>query len=163
MVAALEPSDKAAWLSHHGITQRGSLPSGPILNIEVEQTNKPGGSFTALAGLLRSPALPEPVQMGDLLAALPLHLPDSSWSNRPRAIAVRHIEQSGFAVVVLSPNVIAGTGNWPVLDGVRDLTIEESREMLADYIDPRYPGLRGMEPRPDGHPQILVGDSGMQP
>lgn len=161
VIAAREASDKALWLSNHGITQRGNLDRS-IANIEVEQTDKAGGSFTALAGILRSRALPEPVQLGNLLAALPLHLPTSSWSNRPRAIGVQHIEQSGYGVLVSSPYIFAGSGNWPVIDGVRDMSIEESRKVLTDYIDERYPGMRGMEPRPDGHTQIMVGDSGMQ-
>lgn len=161
IVAAREASDKDFWLGNHGIAYRGNLDRS-IANIEVEQLDTPGGSFTALARLLRSRALPEPVQLGNLLAALPLHLPDSSWSNRPRAIAVQHLEQSGFGVLVASPNVFAQTGNWPVIDGVRDLNIEESREVLANYIEEHYPGLRGMEPRPDGHGQFFVGDSGMQ-
>lgn len=161
VVAAREASDKDFWLSNHGIAYRGNLDRS-IANIEVEQLDTPGGSFTALARLLRSRALPEPVQLGNLLAALPLHLPDSSWSNRPRAIAVQHLEQSGFGVLVASPNVFAQTGNWPVIDGVRDLNIEESREVLANYIEEHYPGLRGMEARPDGHGQFFVGDSGMQ-
>jgi len=53
VVAAREPSDKDFWLSNHGIAYRGNLDRS-IANIEVEQLDTPGGSFTALARLLRS-------------------------------------------------------------------------------------------------------------
>ncbi|QIM22383.1 hypothetical protein G7075_16590 [Phycicoccus sp. HDW14] len=126
------------------------------------ETDKVGGSFTSLSRLLGSPALPNPVKLGNILAALPLHLPGSSWSDSPRAISVEHIGQSGFDTLVLSPNVFVQSGNWPVIDGIREVNLEESRILLGDYIGNHYPGLRGAEPRPDAHPQIFIGDSGMQ-
>ncbi|WP_442274027.1 YaaC family protein [Terrabacter sp. 2TAF16] len=161
VAAALEPDDKRFWLSNHGIDHRGSLDRSTV-SIQVQQTDAPGGSFTALARLLRSPGLPNPVDLGDLLAALPLHLPDSSWSDRPRAIAVQHVAHSGFGVIIASPYVFARTGNWPPNEELRNLSIEASRRLLSEYINEHYPSLRGAEPRPDFDPQLIIGNSGMQ-
>lgn len=160
VVAALEPVDEHIWLSNHGIEYCGNLDRS-ITNIEVVQNESPGGSFTALARLLRSPALSKPVQLGDLLAALPMRLPMSSWSGRPRAIVVQHLKRSAGAFLVLSPDVFARTGIWPAIDGSVDVDIEESRGTLARYIDENYPSLRGMEPRPDGYAELVVGEAGM--
>jgi len=160
VMAAREPSDERLWLSNHGIGYKGSLDRS-ITNIAVEELAKPRGAFTSLARVLRSPGLPEPVPLGDLMAALPLRVPDSSWSSRPRAIAVHHLNQSEGGILTSSPYVFAGTGLWPVLDRSQG-ELADSRRMLSEYIENHYPDLRGTEPRPDGQARLTVGDSGMQ-
>lgn len=161
IAAALEPDDNSYWLTNHGVDHVGSLDRS-LCSIQVQETDRPGGAFTKLASLLNSPGLPDPVQLGDLLAALPLHLPPSSWSDRPRSIGVRHLNQSSAAVLVNSPSVFAATGNWPVLADAQNGSLEDSRAVLARYVDEHYPSLRGMQPRPDGYAQLYVGQEGMQ-
>lgn len=160
VVAALEPSDERLWLSNHGIGNAGSLDRS-IVNIQVLELDRERGAFTTLARLLGSPGLPEKVALGDLMAALPLRVPECSWSNRPRAIGVNHMDQSVGGVLTTSPYVFARTGLWPAIDGIQG-DLAQSRRALSAYIAKHYPDLAGAEPRPEGHARIAIGDSGAQ-
>ena len=157
IAAALEPEDGRFRLSNHGIDHEGNLDRS-VRNIQVQETERGNGAFTTLARLLRSPGLPEPVHLGDLLAALPFSQPESSWSDRPRTVGVEHV---GLGLT-LSTDVVAATGTWPLLDRTYTGSIEQSREVLASYLTKHYPGFAGVQPRPEGHAQLKVGDSGMQ-
>lgn len=160
VAAALDPSDKFR-LGSHGIEHVGSL-NRSIRDITVQQTETGGGSFTKLAELLRSPGLPEPVELGDLMAALPLRTPVASWSDRPQAVGIEHISQNSGAWLVLTPKVLARTQGWIAMPDLMALPPAERRERLSSYIDKHYPRLAGMEPLPDGHAQLVVGDYSMQ-
>ena len=161
VAAALEP-DSRAWRPYgHGIDKVGSLDR-VITTIQVQDKGEKNGSFARMASLLRSPTLPDPVELGDLLAALPLRVPSSSWTDRPRAVIVNNIAQSDGAVLTLSPHIFAATHGWPLLDGIRDKPVEERREQLRMYIDAHYPTLQGFEPMPEGHVQLIVHEDQMQ-
>ena len=157
IAAALEPDDSKFWLTSHGIELDGSL-NRSIRNIKVKDSDSDGGSFTRLATLLRSPSLPEAVALGDLLAALPMHLPASSWSDRPRSLAIEHHPQQ----MVLTTSVLALVGNLPVLGGLSDAMWERRRTMLSEYIAEHYPTLNGMTPLPKQLMFMPVGAEGVQ-
>jgi hypothetical protein len=154
--------DTRDWiLRGHGIDQVGSLDK-PIAAIRVVDTPDVRGSFTSIAKLLRSPSLTGETEVGDLLAALPLRTPRATWTDRPRAVLVENISQSNGAVLTFSPSIYARSQGWAVVPGVRELDLESKRAELAKYIYKHYPTLVGVEPLPDGHVPLFVGDHAMQ-
>lgn len=161
VAAALDPNADTWRLRGHGIEQDTSLDR-PIPSIRVKDTPEERGSFTRVARILGSPSLPTAVELGDLLAALPLNVPESTWSDRPRAVLVEHLPQSNGAWLTTSPLVFGRTQGWPILPGITEMPIEERQAQLAKYIDDYYPTLRGLDPMPEQHGQLAVFNGQMQ-
>jgi hypothetical protein len=122
VAAAKIPGSRDWVLRGHGITHERSLDR-PVSTIKVRDSPEDRGSFRAVAGLLNSPSLPDPIELGDLLAALPLELPASTWTDRPHAIEVDHIDQNNGASLVMSPHVYARTRGWVDMVGLTDPTV----------------------------------------
>lgn len=158
-VAAAKIHDSQAWiLRGHGITHERSL-NRPLSTIKVRDSQEDRGSFRAVAGLLDSPSLPDPTELGDLLAALPLQLPTSTWTDRPHAIEVGHIDQSNGASLVTSPHVYARTRGWTDIAGTN---VSAARAAIADHVAEHYPTLTGIEPLPDGHARLHRHETGLE-
>ena len=75
---------------------------------------------------------------------------------------VEHIAQNTGAVLTLTPKVFVRTQGWVPMPDLHALSLPQKREQLKSYIDSHYPLLDGMEPLPDGHAQLAIGDHAMQ-
>jgi hypothetical protein len=161
VAAALDPDSTTWQLRGHGITHVGSLDKR-IIDISIQDSGEPRGSFTRLASLMGSASLPEPVAFGDVLAALPIQVPISTWSDRPRAVLIEHIPPSDGLVLTSSPYAYARTQGWPLHPAIGEADVAGRRDVLARLIAERYPTLRGVEPLPEGYERLAVGSDDLQ-
>lgn len=159
VAAAIVPDSRAWRLRGHGITQDRSLDR-PIDRIRVKDDATERGSFRVLADMLQSPSLPEPVELGDVLAALPLDLQNTSWKDRPRSILLDHLPQSNGAVLTSSPWIFARTRGWAPID--LPTSLEGTRESIVRYVDQNYPTLAGVRPLPDGNVRLVHAENELQ-
>lgn len=158
-IAAASMSENDGRLSGHGIGLRGAL-SRDLLDIEVQDRGGTWGAFTSIAKLMKSPSLAAPVSLGDLLAALPLTLPPSSWAGRPSTLAIEHEPQNSASHGIITRKIYARSGPWPDLPGLQEGPTEDRRACAAAYLDKHYPDLRGLQPMPEGREYVPLTDGG---
>lgn len=159
-IAAASMSENDGRLSGHGIGLHGSL-SGDLVDIQVEDRGGAWGSFTSIARLLKSPSLPVPAPLGDLLAALQVTLPPASWSGRPATLLIEHQPQSSPGFALVTRNVLASSGPWPDVPELREGPPEARRAWALEYLDKHYPYLRGLQPMPEGRQCAAPTDGGL--
>ena len=160
-LAAARLQDNRGRLYGHGIEHHGSLDRA-LDAIEVLDSREAAGSFTTIARLLGSSSLPDRTSLGELLAALPLSLPKSSWVGRPHALLVEHMPQSGGAYLLLTPKFYARTDGWPVVDQLRVPDVDARRDWAQQYLRLHYPTLSDAVPFPDGEAWVRSGERGLQ-
>ena len=160
VAAALDPDPRSWHLRGHGIEHAGSLDK-PIAGIQIQNSSEERGSFTRIASLLGSSSLPQPTELGAILAALPLTMPSSTWSHLPRAVLVERMPQPSGGDTG-TRDIFARTQGWTMHPTVGTADLAARRESLKTQIADHYPSLRGVEPLPDGHERFEIGADDLQ-
>jgi len=159
-LAAARLPENDGRLSGHGIKLEGSLDQELTKITVVDNANR-WGSFTTVARLLGSPSLPRPVELGALLAALPLHLPRSSWSDKPGSLMLEHQPQNSETFGLITRRIYATSSPWPDVPELREGEIDARREWATRYLRENYPCLDDFIPMPEAKSGVGFHEGGL--